>query len=102
VSRPKNCEISREVWSRLKQLPTSHRTVIGLPCERFVALGLPSRTHLRTRYWGVSTLKEFEDLLRELGLRYCESWGIGEKEKVKADSTTERCFGIAETWLYLA
>ena len=41
--------------------------------------------------------KVFEDLLRALGLQYCESWGIGENEKMKADSTTERCFGIAET-----
>ena len=41
--------------------------------------------------------KEFEDLLHVLGLRYCESWGIGKNEKMKADSTTERCFGIAET-----
>jgi len=41
--------------------------------------------------------EEFEDSLRALGLRYFESWAIGENEKVKADSTTERCFGIAET-----
>jgi len=32
---------------------------------------------------------ELEDLLRALGLWYCESWLIGENEKVKADSTTE-------------
>jgi len=36
--------------------------------------------------------KELEDLLRALGLWCCESWGIGENENVKADSTTERCF----------
>jgi len=36
--------------------------------------------------------KEFEGLLRAIGLRYCESWGIGENEKVKADSATERYF----------
>ena len=36
--------------------------------------------------------KEVEDLLHALGLWYCESWGIGENEKVKADPTTERCF----------
>jgi len=46
--------------------------------------------------------KEFENVLRALGLRYCESWRIGENENVKADSTTERCFGMAETWYYLA
>jgi len=44
-----------------------------------------------------SHCKEFEDLLRALGLRYYESWGIGENENVKSDSTAERCFGIAET-----
>jgi len=36
--------------------------------------------------------EEFEDLLRALGLWYCESWGVGENEKVKVDSTTDRCF----------
>ena len=36
--------------------------------------------------------KELEDLLPTLGLRYCESWGIGENEEMKADSTTETCF----------
>ena len=45
--------------------------------------------------------KEFEDLLRAIGLWYCESRGIGENEKVKADSTTKVLFvgvvGIAET-----
>jgi len=30
------------------------------------------------------------------GLQYCESWGIGENEKVKADCTIEKCFGIAK------
>jgi len=30
---------------------------IGLTRERFVALGLPSWTHLRTRCWGVFTLQ---------------------------------------------
>ena len=29
-----------------------------------------------------------EDLLRAIGLWYCESWGMGENEKVKADSAT--------------
>jgi len=41
--------------------------------------------------------KELEDFLRAIGLWYDESWGIGENEEVEADSTTERCFGIAET-----
>jgi len=31
-------------------------------------------------------------LLRALGLWYCKSWGIGENETVKGDSTTQRCF----------
>jgi len=50
--------------------------VIGLTRERFVALGLPSWTHWRTRYWGVFTLQGLKDLLRGFGLWYCESWGI--------------------------
>jgi len=32
--------------------------VIGLTREQFVALGLPSWTHLRTRYWGVLHCKD--------------------------------------------
>jgi len=40
----------------VNHLPTLHCTAIGLTRERFVALGLPSWTHLRTRYWGVFTL----------------------------------------------
>jgi len=36
--------------------------------------------------------KDSKHLLRALGLWYCESWGIDENEKVKADSNTERCF----------
>jgi len=36
--------------------------------------------------------KEFEDSLRALGPWYWESWGIGENEKVKADSTSKMCF----------
>jgi len=35
---------------------------------------------------------ELQDLLRAHGLGYCESWLIGQNEKVKADSTTETCF----------
>ena len=51
-----------------------------------------SWTHLRTRYWGVFTLQGLKDLLRGFGLWYCESWGIGENEKVKHDSTTQSFF----------
>jgi len=36
--------------------------------------------------------KDSKELLRALGLWYCESWGIGENVKVKADSTAQRCF----------
>jgi len=50
--------------------------VIGLTLERFVGLGLPSWTHLRTRYWGVFTLQGLKDLRRGHGLWYCEGWGI--------------------------
>jgi len=56
--------------------PLHTALVIGLTRERFVALGLPSWTHLRTRYWGVFTLQWLKDLLRGFGLCYCESWGI--------------------------
>jgi len=70
------------------KLPTLHCTVIGLTRERFVALALPSWTHLRTRYWGVFILQGLKYFLRAVGLWYCESWGIGENEKVKTDSTT--------------
>jgi len=36
--------------------------------------------------------KDSKDLLRGFGLWYCESWGIGENEKVKHDSTTQSFF----------
>ena len=36
--------------------------------ERFVALGLPPWTSLRTRYRGIFTLQRIEDLLRAIGL----------------------------------
>jgi len=39
-----------------------------------------------------SILERSKDLLRALGLWYCKSWGIGVNKKVKADSTTQRCF----------
>jgi len=61
--------------------------------ERFVALGLPSIE--RTCEIDIGAFlhcKELADLLRAFGLWQCESWGIGENEKVKADSTTERYF----------
>ena len=51
-------------------------------CERTCELDIGAFLHC----------KEFEDLLLALSLWYCESWAIGENEKVKADSTTERCF----------
>jgi len=51
-----------------------------------------SRVNPITVQCKVGNCKKFENLLRALGLWYCESWGIGENEKVKADSTTERCF----------
>jgi len=36
--------------------------------------------------------EDSKDLLRGFDLWYCESWEIGENEKVKPDSTTQRCF----------
>ena len=36
--------------------------------------------------------KVFEDLLRAIHLLYWGKLGLGENEKVKTDSTTERCF----------
>jgi len=51
-----NCTFNATPTERL-QLPILHCTVIGLMRERFVALGLPLWTHLRTRYWGVFTLQ---------------------------------------------
>jgi len=47
-------------WQHVGMLPTLRCTVIGLTRERFVALGLPSWTHLLTRYWGVFTLQGLE------------------------------------------
>jgi len=72
--------------------PLHTALVIGLTRERFVALGLPSWTHLRTRYWGVFTLQGLKYLLGGFGLWCCESWRIGENEKVKHDSTAQRFF----------
>jgi len=37
-------------------------------------------------------MQGLKDLLRGFGLWYCENWGIGENEKVKPDSTTQRRF----------
>jgi len=67
------------------KLPTLHCTVIGLTRERFVALGLRSWTHLRTRYWGVYAMQGLKTfaacawpmVLRKLGNRWKwkgESW----------------------------
>ena len=36
--------------------------------------------------------KKLKELLRALGLWYCEIGGIGENEKVEAVSTAQRCF----------
>jgi len=84
--------LTKLVGYQQPHLPTLHCTVIGLTRERFVAHILPSWTHLRTRYLGVFTLHGLKDVLRAVGLWYCESWGIGENSKVKADSTTQRFF----------
>ena len=66
--------------------------VIGLTRERFVALGLPSWTHLLTRNWGVFTLQGLKGLLRVFGVWCCESWWIGENEKMKPDSLHKGAF----------
>jgi len=58
--------------------------------ERFVALGLPSWTHLRTRYWDVFTLqgtRRFASCAWPMVLRK-----LGNRWKWRADSTTETCF----------
>jgi len=75
--------------------------------ERFVTLGLPSWTQLRTRYWGVFTLQGIRRfascawpmVLRKLGNRWkwkSESWFHYRKVLFVG------AVGIAETWLYLA
>jgi len=74
------------------QLPILHYTVIGLTRERFVALGLPCERTCELDIGAFLHCKQLEDLLGGFGLWYCESWGISENEKVKADSTTQRCF----------
>ena len=45
---------------KMRHLPTLHCTVIGLTRKRFVAIGLPSWMHLRTRYWDVFTLQRIQ------------------------------------------
>ena len=85
-------EAEQRLCSNWGTYPLYTALVIGLTRERFIALGLPSWTHLRTRYWGVFIQQGLKDLLRALGLWCCESWGIGENEKVKHDSTTQRFF----------
>jgi len=74
------CSSAAATW-RLHQkfgiiYPLYTALVIGLTRERFVALGLPSWTHFRTRYWGVFTLQGLKGLLRGFGLWCCESWWI--------------------------
>jgi len=67
------------------QLPTLHCTCYRI--DAWAILGLPSWTHLRTRYWGVFTLQ---------GLKICFvglAYGVAKAgEKVKHDSTTQRFF----------
>jgi len=45
------------------------------PCLTFV-------NALANSLWGVFTLQGLKELLRALGLWYCETWGIGENEKL--------------------
>jgi len=81
--------------------------VIGLTRERFVALGLPSWTHLQTRYWGVFTLQgirrfascDWSTVLRKLGKRL--KWK-GESWFHYRNVLFVGAVGIAETWFYLA
>ena len=62
--------------------------VIELTRERFVALGLPSWTHLWTRYWGVVTLQGLKRFASWVWPMVLRKLGIGENEKVKPHSTT--------------
>jgi len=76
----------------LTHLPTLHCTIIGLTLSDSSPLAYLRERSCELDIGAFLHCKEFEDLLRAHGLWYCESWGIGENEKVKADSTTERCF----------
>jgi len=91
ITKQFTLQSSESIAELMTELPALYCTVIGLTRERFVVLGLPSWTHLRTRYWGVFTLHGLKNLLSAFGLWYCESLGIGEKEKVKPDSTAQNC-----------
>jgi len=87
-------------------LPTLHCTVIGLTRGRFVALGLPSWTHLRTQHWGVFTLqgtRRFASCVWFMVLRK-----LGNRWKCKGESWfhyTKVLFvdvvGITKMWFYL-
>ena len=75
------------------QLPTLHCT-----CYRIVAWAIrrpwltfvnPLANSILRRFY--STMQGLKDLLRGFGLWYYESWGIGENDKMKPDSTTQRC-----------
>jgi len=90
---------------QVHHLPTLHCTVIGLTRERFVALGLPSWTQLRTRYWGVFTLQgirrfascDWPTVLRKLENRWKwkrERWFHYRKELFVGVVSS------AETWFY--
>jgi len=75
-----------------QQLPTFHCT-----CYRIDAWDSSPLAYLRERTCELDIgaflhCKDSKDLLRVLGLWNCKSWGIGEIEKVIADSTTQRCF----------
>jgi len=87
---------STEYTLKAHQLPTLHCTVIGFASHWRVSDSSPS-AYLRERTCKLDIgaflhCKELEDLHRALGLWYCECWEMGENEKVKADSTTEKCF----------
>jgi len=85
---------------------TLHCTVIGLTRERFVALGLPSWTHLRTRYWGVFTLQGIRRFASCDSPIVLGEAGIGWKWKGENWFHYRKVLfigvvGIAETWFYL-
>ena len=89
----------------IHHVPSLNCTVIGWTRERFVALGLPSWTHLRTRYWGVFTLqglKRFAScawptVLRKLGIRLK---GKGESWFHYTNVLFVGVVRIAEMWFY--
>jgi len=103
------CSKPKQGWRKVKKWAVPRRSK---PLCIFNAISYPLYTALwldwcvsdssplayfreRTRELVIGTLlhcKELHDLFRALGLWYCESWGMRENEKVKADSTTQRCF----------